>query len=164
MSTKLHFYGTFRSLDRAGYTSDFTVASLRGLIFLHHDTQNRSRRRRPVQNRSRAFRIILHIYRAESIANCTKPHRFGPLTRPRTLLEQGAKWCISGTKIQGRVSISSFLAFQSTNSKSSKQVAFTFVSIFARCFSTYRDFRTPQGGNSCMLCTKSKKLSSFRPE
>ena len=108
-------------------------------------------RRGLLQATSKNFRKSWLIYTAESITNCTKPHRIGPLTRPRTLLEQGAKWCISGTNIQGLVSISSLLAFQSTNSKSSKQVGFTFVSTFARRFSTCRDFRIPQGGNSYML-------------
>ena len=57
--------------------------------------------------RSRTFPGFRPIYPRGSDANCTKPHRSVHLYRPGTLLEQGAGCCISDTKIQGRVAISS---------------------------------------------------------
>ena len=59
------------------------------------------------QTGSRTFPGFRPIYPRGSDANCTKPHRSVHLYRPGTLLEQGAGCCISDTKIQGRVAISS---------------------------------------------------------
>ena len=51
---------------------------------------NRSRSDPHVQIRSSTFRRFLLTYTRGSITNVTKPHKFGPLTRPGTLLGQGA--------------------------------------------------------------------------
>jgi len=80
------------------------------------------------QIRSRTFGPFRHIYTQGSITNVTKPHKFGPLTRPGTLLGQAANCFILGEKIHRNLIVCPHLFTHPLISNSSKQIAFVFFS------------------------------------
>ena len=78
------------------------------------------------QIRSRTLCSFRPIYTRGSITNVTKPHKFGPLTRPGTLLGQAANCFILGEKIHRNLIAFSHLFTRPLISNSSKQIAFAF--------------------------------------
>ena len=72
------------------------------------------------QIRPRTFRGSRPIYREGSNANGTKPHQFGHLIRPGTLLREGAKCSISSARVGGRVAVFS-LGFSRAHSSANFQ-------------------------------------------
>ena len=97
------------------------------------------------QIRSRAFWPFRPIYTQGSITNVTKPHKFGTLTRPGTLLGQAANWFILGEKIHRYLIACPHSFTRPLNFKSSKQVAFDFfvrscdTSTIAAIFAHYKE-------------------------
>ena len=115
------------------------------------------------QIRSRTLCSFRPIYTRGSITNVTKPHKFGPLTRPGTLLGQAANCFILGEKIHGNRIVCPHLFTRPLISNSSKQIAFDFFCTILRRFNHYRDFCTLQGGESDHFLACIIFFSSFRP-
>ena len=95
--------------------------------------------------RSRTFWPFRPIYTQGSITNVTKPHKFGTLTRPGTLLGQAANWFILGEKIHRYLIACPHSFTRPLNFKSSKQVACDFfvrscdTSTIAAIFAHYKE-------------------------